>query len=404
MDLSKGLAGRGAGIDAIEPAVGAVGQCDPPVGGHRADQRRHGIDQTTQTAVAGAQRRLVLLRARQQLVVQVARPLLEQLLLLAQGQQVARPGAELVVVDRAQQEVGRPGLERLIAIAALFVHGHHHHGHVGCARDGAERPSKIGAVHARHLEVGDHQVRHGAADPVQRLLRTGERLDPHPLLDRGGQPRQDVAIGDAIVDHDYVWHEGKSRRSFERHQVAEAAGFGHAYRRVWFPSSKRWNVKKAIATISYARAGYLAVWARWLLHRSGQARTRSAMRQPRPTGLGRSQLRTHVAAHGQLRDSANTFSRPTVARRIGASCGCYIILGSITSPQPHAEASRRRPDRLAGRRIPRSRRERPGASLSGRSGVAPTPPRASPREVVPVPDVAGGPPATAAPRGSHLVN
>ena len=270
--------------------MGAVGQCDPPVGGDRTDQRRHRIDQTAQTAVAGAQRRLVLLRARQQLVVQIARPLFEQLLLLTQGQQVPRPGAELVVVDRAQQEVGRAGLERLIAIAALFVHGHHHHRHVRCARDGAEGPSKISAVHARHLEVGDHQVGHGAPDPVQRLLRTGERLDPHPLLDGGGQPRQDVAIGNAIVDHYYVWHAGESRRSFERHQVAEAAGLGHAYRRVWFPSSKRWNVKKEIATASYARAGYLAVWSRGLLHygRRQSCCTRSLrIRRSRPTDPGR---------------------------------------------------------------------------------------------------------------------
>ena len=207
VDFGQGLAGRGGGIDPVQLLMGAVDQGEPSADVHRADHGRHGVDQSTQPKLACPQRRLMLLRAGQQLAPELVGPLLQQLLLLAHGEQVAGAGSELVVIDRAQQEVGRPGLERLVAVAALLVDGDHHDRNLGSSRHRAKRPGEVRSVHARHLEVGDHQVRHRDLHPLERRLRAGKRLDPHALLDGGGQPRQNVTVGDTIVDDNDIWHK-----------------------------------------------------------------------------------------------------------------------------------------------------------------------------------------------------
>ena len=207
VDLDQRLPRHGSSTDPIQLLVRAVDQGQAAAGIDRADHRRHGVDQPAQAKLAGPERGLMLLGARQQFPAQLVGALLEQLLLLAQGQKIARPGAELMMVDRAQQEVRGPGFERLIAVAALLVHRHDHDRNLERPRNGPERPGEVGAVHLRHLEIGDHQVRHGALDPVERRLRAGERLDPDAFLDRGRQPRQNIAVGHPIVDDDYVGHE-----------------------------------------------------------------------------------------------------------------------------------------------------------------------------------------------------
>ena len=139
MDLHQAAADRLGRIDAVDLAVRAVDQGEPAVAIDRADGCRHGVDQAPQAALAGLQRGLVLLGVRRQLARQVLGALLEQLLLLAQGQEVAGAGAELEMVDRAEQKVGGAGLERLIAVAAVLIDRDHHHRHVAARPGGGER-------------------------------------------------------------------------------------------------------------------------------------------------------------------------------------------------------------------------------------------------------------------------
>ena len=98
-----------------------------------------------------------------QLALEVGRALGQQQLLAAQGQQVAGAGAELEMVDRAQQEVGGAGLERAVAELAVLVDGDDDDRHVDQRRPAAQGAHEAGAVHVRHVEVGDDQIGRRAA-------------------------------------------------------------------------------------------------------------------------------------------------------------------------------------------------------------------------------------------------
>ncbi len=237
VDLLERAADRARRLDAVELLVGAVDQRQAAVDVDRADDRRHRVDQPAQAQLARAQRGLVLLAARQQLAAQLVGALLEQLLLPAQGQKVPRAGAELDVVDRAQQEVGRPGVERLVAVAALLVSGDHHDRDVAGARQRAERADEVGAVHARHLVVGDHEIGDRGLHPVERRLRAGEGLDADAFLDRDRESGEDVPVGHAIVDDDYIRH-GHSALGFARAGVRGYGGRTLLSRRSIFHQAK----------------------------------------------------------------------------------------------------------------------------------------------------------------------
>ena len=215
-DLLQGAPDRPCRVDPVELLVRAVDQGQAAAAVDRADRRGHGVDQAPQAQLAGAERRLVLLAAGDQLAPQLIGALLEQLLLLAQGQEIARPGAELDVVDRAQEEVGGARLQRLVAVGAVLVDRHHHDRNVARAWQGAEGADEVGAVHARHLVVGDHQIGQRDQDRIERRLRARECFDPDSLLDRGGQPGKYVPIGHPVIDDDDVGHHkqqlGKSVR------------------------------------------------------------------------------------------------------------------------------------------------------------------------------------------------
>ena len=206
VDLLQGAADRARGVDAVDLPVGAVDQGQPAAAVDRADGRGDRVDQAAQAQLAGAQRRLVLLAVRHQLAAELEGALLQQLLLLAQGQQIARPGAELDVVDRAQQEIGGTGLQRLVAVAPILVDGDHHDRNIGRSRQGPKGPDEVGAVHPGHLVVGDHQIGERAERRIEGRLRARECFDPDPLLDRGGQPGKYVPIGHPIVDDDNIGH------------------------------------------------------------------------------------------------------------------------------------------------------------------------------------------------------
>ena len=91
-----------------------------------------------------------------------------------------------------------------------------------------------------------------------------------------------------------------------------------------------------------------------------------------------------------------------------APCGVLYHLGVVFPRlQPRADGVTQRsgPDQRTDRRIARSRSERRGASLLAwrRSAFWGGCRDVATRSGAPVPNMAGGPPATAAPRGSHLV-
>ncbi len=186
--------------------MGLVGQEHPALRIGHADHRRQRLDQLAQLALGDGIGIGRAGHAQRQLLAELIGPLGQQLLLLAQGQEVAGAGAELDMVDRTQQEVRGPGFQRLIAVAALLVDRHHHHRHLAAARQRPERPDEIGAVHVRHLVVGNHQIDAVGRQPVERRLRTGEGLDPDPLFNRHRQPRQNIAVGHSVIDDDNAEH------------------------------------------------------------------------------------------------------------------------------------------------------------------------------------------------------
>ena len=262
VNLLQGAADRARRVDAVDLPVGAVDQGHPAAAVDRADGRRHRVDQAPQAQLAGAQRRLVLLAARHELPAELEGALLEELLLLAQGQQIARPGAELDVIDRAQQEIGRPGLERLVAVAPILVDRDHHDRDVTCPRQGPKGPDEVGAIHPGHLVVGDHQIRKLAQSRIEGRLRAGECFDPDPLLDRGRQSGKYVPIGHPIVDDDNIGHrksvldDGCTRLPG---QGTEPLSLPLAERRLFI--KQKVKSRTYINTLSYLRQGHFAARA-----------------------------------------------------------------------------------------------------------------------------------------------
>ena len=147
--------------------------------------------------------------------MQRLRPLLQKLLLFPHGQEVPGARPKLQLIHRAEQEVGRTSLQRLITVAALLIDRDHHHRHLASAGKGPKGADEVGAIHVRHLEVGDHQIGGCLLQPGERRFRAGERLDPDPFLDRHRQARQDIAIGDPIIDDNHIEHGNrpKSKKS-----------------------------------------------------------------------------------------------------------------------------------------------------------------------------------------------
>src|SRR4029079_10695055 len=81
---------------------------------------------------------------------------------------------QLVDVERLDQVAVGPQAQRLDAHLAVVDAGDHEHGDVGVAvADGGEQ---LHARHARHVDVGDHQVDGGVARQLlERALGVGRR-------------------------------------------------------------------------------------------------------------------------------------------------------------------------------------------------------------------------------------
>ena len=197
--LHGGLAGRLVRSDPEQIGLVRIDEGIAARGGRGADHRRHRVDHPEQPLVAFPERPLVLVGLTLDTALQGDGALVDQLLVLPQGQEVARSRAELVMVDRRQQKVGRAGIQRRIAEAAVFVGGDHHDRDVGAVRDLAELADEIRAVHLRHLEIGDDQIRDVGFRPGQRVPRVGKLLDGGVFLQRRREPGQDFAVRSAVV-------------------------------------------------------------------------------------------------------------------------------------------------------------------------------------------------------------
>ena len=104
-------------------------------------------------------------------------------LLMPQLQQIARPRDEFLMVDRAVEEIGGAGLQGTQPEFALFVDGDDDHRHFGELRPLAEAADEFGAVHRRHLEIGDDEIGRMRLEPGQRLRGIAKRMNLRARFD-----------------------------------------------------------------------------------------------------------------------------------------------------------------------------------------------------------------------------
>src|SRR4029078_2480500 len=126
-------------------------------------------------------------------------------LLLAQLQEVACAGHELLVIDRAVKEVGRAGFERAQPEFTLLVDRDHDDRDFTAVRQSAQAPDKFRAVHRRHFEIGDDQVRRIMFKPGKEFDGMAKAANGYARLDRAGEFRKDLPVSFAVVE-DYNLH------------------------------------------------------------------------------------------------------------------------------------------------------------------------------------------------------
>jgi len=135
--------------------------------------------------------------------------------LLARCRHLARIGASQHRLDPLDQEALREGLpdevvgahlqtEQLVDL--LVLRGEKDDGDLGLL---AQPSQQFHAVHARHLDVEDRQIRRRDAEPLERGGPVGVGLDPVAFrLQRQRHGGQDVAI---VVDEGDGWHLQRTR-------------------------------------------------------------------------------------------------------------------------------------------------------------------------------------------------
>ena len=217
MGLGQRAAQRIAALDPDQLLVRVVGEDQPALRVDDRDRGRDGVQHPAQQVLAG--RGL----ASAQRLLEAGRPVGEHALLPAQGQQVAGTGAELEMVDRAQKEVGGTGLQRPIAELAVLIDGDDDDRDIVMLAALAQRAHEAGAVHLRHVVVGDDEVAgEPAVQGVQGFDWAGIGTDLQAFLDRQCKAGEYVTVGDAVVDDDYSGHSPlrRSRMSAKARQRA----------------------------------------------------------------------------------------------------------------------------------------------------------------------------------------
>ena len=102
------------------------------------------------------------------------------------------------MIDGAEQKIGRAGLECRQTEAALLIDRDGDHRHILATRQHAKTAGEFRPVHAGHLVIGDHQIG-WFVEIAQGFFRFAIGLDANILRDGRCEPREDVAVGDAIV-------------------------------------------------------------------------------------------------------------------------------------------------------------------------------------------------------------
>src|SRR3974390_3767852 len=103
------------------------------------------------------------------------------------------------MVDRAVEEMGGAGLEGLQPEFAFLVNGNDDNGDFNAVRLRAEPADELRAVHNRHLEVGDDQVRRIMLEPGQRFYGGAEAAHAHARFNGGGAPRANLAVSHPVA-------------------------------------------------------------------------------------------------------------------------------------------------------------------------------------------------------------
>ena len=137
--------------------------------------------------------------------------LAERVDLAAQALQLAEPadrdldrGDQIALLERLDEVRQRAGVAGLLDDLALAERGEHQH-----AADplGGDRPRRVEAVHARHLDVEDGQVRAEAADELDRLVAPAGLADDLVALLLEGLAQVEADDGFVLGDHHTDGHE-----------------------------------------------------------------------------------------------------------------------------------------------------------------------------------------------------
>ena len=192
-DHFRGRPAEALGERAVDEHEAAVA-----IGG--ADHDRHRVDHAQQHLVTALQLIAMALLVDLDFFLEGRGALLQHQLLALQGEQIVGADAEFTVIDRAQQIIRRARLERLEPQIAVLIGGDHDDRQVGAVRLLAQLADQIGAVHLRHVEVGDQQVGRRLDRILKRRDRVREGAHLDILPERTGKPFEDFEIGYSIVD------------------------------------------------------------------------------------------------------------------------------------------------------------------------------------------------------------
>lgn len=93
-----------------------------------------------------------------------------------------------MVIDGAQKKIGGAGFRRAIAEIAILIDRHNHDGNVGTRRPTTQLPNEFGAIHGRHLVVGDDEIGRVLIEANQRRSGVGKGVDADMGLERRCEP------------------------------------------------------------------------------------------------------------------------------------------------------------------------------------------------------------------------
>ena len=110
-------------------------------------------------------------------------------------------GGQLVAAERLDQELARAGEHRAAQVVGLALDGHHHDCRAG--HDGRELLGRSDAVHVRHVDVHQDDVRDESSGHLQCLATGRGGTDHVDVAFEAKELRQVIAgLGDVVDDED----------------------------------------------------------------------------------------------------------------------------------------------------------------------------------------------------------